>query len=108
MHDLDRNRADLNPEDILAAARDSLAVYTGLSFPSFEHAKHIALICDQLEAVERGEIRRLMVMMPPRHGKTLVTSQYFPAWYLGKHPDRFIISSSYGQELSDDFGRKVR
>ena len=66
MHDLHRDRADLNPEDILIAARDSLAVYTGLCFPSFQHAKHIAQICDHLEAVERGEIRRLMMNLPPR------------------------------------------
>src|SRR5439155_13614803 len=84
------------------------AVYTGLCFPSFQHAKHIAQICDHLEAVERGEIRRLMMNLPPRHGKSLLASQFFPAWYFGKHSDRFIISSSYGQELSDDFGRKVR
>jgi len=32
----------------------------------------------------------------------------FPAWYLGRHPERFIISASYGQDLADDFGRKVR
>jgi predicted phage terminase large subunit-like protein len=51
---------------------------------------------------------RLMVFMPPRHGKSLITSTLLPSWYLGRHPDRSIIASSYGQELSNDFGRKVR
>src|SRR6267154_6026708 len=49
-----------------------------------------------------------MISMPPRHGKSLLASQIFPAWYLGRHPDRQIVSATYGQELSDDFGRRVR
>jgi len=50
----------------------------------------------------------LILLCPPRHGKSLLAAQMFPAWYLGRHPDRFAISASYGQELADDFGRKVR
>jgi predicted phage terminase large subunit-like protein len=97
------------PSDLLAlAARDSLASYCILSFPGFELAPHLRVLIDKLEAVERGEITRLMVFMPPRHGKSFVTSQRFPAWFLGKHPNRFVISASYGQELADDFGRAVR
>jgi predicted phage terminase large subunit-like protein len=46
--------------------------------------------------------------MPPRHGKSLLTSTNYPAWYLGRHPDRSVIFATYGQELSDDFGRRVR
>jgi len=95
--------------DLLAvAARNSLAAYCILSFPGFELAPHLQVLIEKLEAVERGEIKRLMVFMPPRHGKSFVTSQRFPAWYLGKHPDSFVISASYGQELADDFGRAVR
>jgi predicted phage terminase large subunit-like protein len=65
-------------------------------------------IIDQLERIERGEIDRLMVFVPPRHGKTLLTSQLFPAWYLGRHPERSIITTAYGQELANDYGRRVR
>jgi hypothetical protein len=46
--------------------------------------------------------------MPPRHGKSLLASTIFPAWFLGRHSDRHIIFVSYGQELADDFGRQVR
>jgi predicted phage terminase large subunit-like protein len=49
-----------------------------------------------------------MIFMPPRHGKSQLTSEFFPAWYLGHHPDRYIIATTYAQELADDFGRKVR
>ena len=61
-----------------------------------------------LEAVERGELDRVIVTMPPRHGKSLVTSQLFPAWFLGRNPTKSIIASSYGAELATDFGRRVR
>ena len=46
--------------------------------------------------------------MPPRHGKSFTTSAIFPAWYLGRHPDHQVIFATYGQELSDDYGRRVR
>lgn len=47
-------------------------------------------------------------MAPPRHGKTELVSRRFPAWYIGRHPDKDFISASYGAELSTDFGRDVR
>lgn len=59
-------------------------------------------------SVERGEITRLVIQAPARHGKSLLTSEYFPSWFLGRNPDKYIITATYGQELADDFGRKVR
>ncbi len=94
--------------EIAALARRDLTVYATAMWRSFQAPAHIRLIADKLEAVERGEIRRLMLFLPPRHGKSLLSTQFLPAWYLGRHPDRFVISASYGQDLADDFGRKVR
>src|SRR5579863_55111 len=94
--------------EIAALARRDLTVYATAMWPSFEAPAHIRLIADKLEAVEQGTIRRLMLFLPPRHGKSLLSTQFLPAWYLGRHPDRFVISASYGQDLADDFGRKVR
>jgi predicted phage terminase large subunit-like protein len=92
----------------IALAHSDLACFSAIAWPRFELAHHHRLIIDNLEAIERGEIDRLMIFMPPRHGKSLIASQLFPAWWLGRHPDRSIIASSYGQELATDFGRKVR
>jgi hypothetical protein len=61
-----------------------------------------------LHRVEKGELKRVIITFPPRHGKSKLASEHFPAWYMGRHPENFVISSTYGQELSDDFGRKVR
>jgi predicted phage terminase large subunit-like protein len=49
-----------------------------------------------------------MIAMPPRHGKSMLASEFFPAWYLGRNPDRYVIAATYAQDLADDFGRKVR
>jgi predicted phage terminase large subunit-like protein len=85
-----------------------LIAYAALQFPRYQTAAHHRLIARKLEAVERGEIKRLMISMPPRHGKSMLASEFFPAWYLGRNPDRYVIAASYGQELAEDFGRKVR
>lgn len=66
------------------------------------------MIAERLEAVERGEIDRLMIFMPPRHGKSELASKRFPAWCLGRQPRRQIIAASYNSDLANDFGRNVR
>jgi len=91
-----------------SAARAHLLAYSVGQWPGYRPAPHHHLLASKLEAVERGEIRRLIVTMPPRHGKSMLTSEFFPAWYLGRNPDRQVIGASYGQDLASDFGRKVR
>jgi predicted phage terminase large subunit-like protein len=98
----------ISQESLLALARHDLPCYTLANFPAFELAPHLEIIAAKLEAVERGEVKRLILSLPPRHGKSLLASTYFVAWYIGRHPDRYVIAASYGQELADDFGRRVR
>lgn len=63
---------------------------------------------EKLEAVERGDIKRLMIFMPPRHSKSEIGSIQFPAWAIGRNKDRHIIESSYSGDLATDFGRQTR
>lgn len=93
------------PEDY---AFSRLIAYSAYQWPGYRDAAHHRLIARKLEAVERGEITRLMISMPPRHGKSMLASEFFPAWYLGRNPDHYVIAATYAQELADDFGRKVR
>ncbi len=76
--------------------------------PQFEFAHHLRLIARKLEAIESGKLKRLMVFMPPRHGKSFLISQYFPAWFMAKNPTKKVILTSYSQDVASDFGRKVR
>lgn len=89
-------------------ARKSLLSFTEYTNPAYQGANHHRLIAGKLEAVERGEIDRLMIFMPPRHGKSELASKRFPAWCLGRQPRRQIIAASYNSDLANDFGRNVR
>lgn len=66
------------------------------------------MIAEKLEAVARGEIKRLRIHMPPRHGKSELGSKRFPAWFMGRHSHRHVIAASYNSDLAADFGREVR
>lgn len=61
-----------------------------------------------LARVDRGEIDRLMIRMPPRHGKSTIASLAFPSWFLGRNPEKRIIAASYGDHLARGFGRGAR
>ena len=89
-------------------AREDLIGFTTYTFPGFEVARHHSVIASKLEAVERGEIDRLMIFCPPRHSKSELASRRFPAWFLGRHPGNQIICCSYGDDLAHEFGRDVR
>ena len=90
------------------AAKDTLIGFTEYTNPRYKTAKIHRDIAEQLERVERGEIDRLMLLVPPRHGKSELASRRFPARYLGKFPHRQFISSSATGSLAEDFGRDVR
>src|SRR5579862_7834152 len=93
---------------VFRLAQSSLAAYTSLLWSSYSAPAHLRLLISKLEDVEAGNIKRLIVTLPPRHGKSMTASEFFPAWWLGRNPDKPIIATSYGQDLALDFGRKVR
>ena len=100
--------AELEKRQKVSAARQSLLKFTKHTNEVYQAASHHELIAEKLEAVERGDIDRLMIFMPPRHGKSELASKRFPAWCLGREPRRQIIAASYNSDLANDFGRNVR
>ena len=70
--------------------------------------RHIEVISDKLKQLESGEIKRLMVFLPPRSSKSVICSKLFPAWYIGRNPEHEILTVSHSDQLSSDFGRSVR
>lgn len=89
-------------------ARRELAEFCALMDPRYERAMHTDLLCAELEAVDRGENDRLIVMMPPRHSKTWHTSVHFPAWTMGRNPRQQVILASYAAELAWQNSRQAR
>ncbi len=69
---------------------------------------HIEAICHELAKVVRGETKRLIFTIPPRHLKSICASVAFPAWVLGHDPTRKIICVSYAQELAVKHGNDCR
>ena len=61
-----------------------------------------------LEEVESENYRRLMINLRPRFGKTTLATAMFPAWYIGKHPERSVIVATYNETYRWDLGRKIR
>jgi predicted phage terminase large subunit-like protein len=76
--------------------------------PSYETPDHVRILAGKLEAIERGGIKRLMVFMPPRHGKSEITSIRFPAWCFGRNPQIQIIGCSYAESLAYSFSYAIR
>ena len=74
----------------------------------FRYGHHIRAICYKLEQVERGEVKRLLILMPPRHLKSHCGSVAFPVWALGRDPTRRITCMSYGLDLAETFSRESR
>lgn len=70
--------------------------------------RHHELLINRLEALERGEIHRLMVLMPPGSAKSTYASTLFPAWYMARNHGHALIAASHTAELAERFGRRVR
>ena len=82
--------------------------FVGEMWSAFIHGKHHEIMADAFERVAKGELKRLIINMPPRHTKSEFASYLLPAWFLGKFPDKKIIQTAHTAELAVGFGRKVR
>jgi predicted phage terminase large subunit-like protein len=85
-----------------------IAMFAPTLVPDWLMGRHIHVIADRLQKVESGEIKRLMVFLPPRSSKSVICSKLFPAWYVGRHPQHEILTVSHSDQLASDFGRSVR
>lgn len=89
-------------------ATRNLIDFTNYTKLDYRSGRHHGLIAHKLEEVLAGRIRRLMIIAPPRHGKSELASRRFPAFFLGRFPGRQIICTTYNQDNADDFGLDVR
>jgi len=90
------------------SARTDFLEFVRMMWPSFIAGKHHKTMADAFEQVAKGELKRLIINMPPRHTKSEFASYLFPAWYLGQYPERKVIQTAHTAELAVGFGRKVR
>jgi predicted phage terminase large subunit-like protein len=76
--------------------------------PAFEVSRCHQLMIDYLEELLSGKIKKLAIITPPRMGKTTLGNVMAPAFALGRNPTETVITVSYGSELSETWGRRVR
>jgi predicted phage terminase large subunit-like protein len=79
-----------------------------VDFSLYEPVRHHKAVAAALEQVERGALPRLILVLPPRHGKTTLASHSFPAWFAGRNPQKSMIVTTYNEKFAWDFGRHVR
>jgi predicted phage terminase large subunit-like protein len=89
-------------------SRNSFMTFVHRVWPSFIDGAHHNKMAQAFERVARGETKRLIINMPPRHTKSEFASYLLPAWFLGKYPHKKVIQTSHTAELAVGFGRKVR
>ena len=88
--------------------QDKFLKFVKYVWPSFIAGDHHKIFGEKLERVARGELKRLIVNMPPRHTKSEFASYLFPAWVMGQKPQTKIIQATHTAELAVGFGRKVK
>ena len=95
-------------EDKKELAQNDFLAFTKTIWPEFIEGEHHKTIADKFNKLATGEIKRLIVNMPPRHTKSEFASTLLPAWMIGKNPKLKIIQTTHTGELAVRFGRKAK
>lgn len=93
---------------LMNKARENFLSFVKYTKRDYEINWHHRVLAEKLEKFARGEIKRLMVFMPPRHGKSELVSRRLPPYILGRNPKANIISASYNQLLASKMNRDVQ
>ena len=94
--------------DMRDRAQQEFMAYVHHVYDNFIEGTHHRIIAEKLERIASGELKRLIVNMPPRHSKSEFASYLMPSWFLGRNPKLKIIQATMNTELAVRFGRKVR
>lgn len=96
---------------VIQRARNNFVDFEIATNPKYVPSWHHELVGKELEHIEAfgdRDYKILIIDEPPRHGKSQQVSIDFPAWYLGRNPEKEVITSAYSAELAQDFGGKTR
>jgi predicted phage terminase large subunit-like protein len=100
--------ASASCEMLNRVARRELLYFTIITKPDYSTQWFHKLLCSRLDDLANGKIKKLMVFMPPQHGKSELVSRRFPAYLLGKNPKLKIAACSYSADLAAKFNREVQ
>src|SRR5215218_215227 len=100
MTDEQQTETNIETPPPIPAEQEFLLAFTRHTKPDYAANWHHEVICEHLDGVARGEIKRLMVFCPPRAGKSELMSRRLPAYLLGRNPDARIVATSYSASLA--------
>ena len=106
--ELDQLIKHLETSVVREKGQENFLDFYGSVWSEFICGAHHKKMAEAFERVAQGKCNRLMINMPPRFGKSQLTSWLLPAWIVGNAPDKKIIMASHTAELSLRFGRMVR
>ena len=106
--EIDKLIDELDSRRANQAAFDDLIEFCKRMQPDYIVGKHHRMLADMLMDIAEGKKDRICVNIPPRHGKSQLVSIFFPAWFLGRNPNKKVMMVSHTTDLAVDFGRKVR
>ena len=89
-------------------AKNNFLPFVKMMWPEFIQGHHHKIVAKKFEALARGQIKRLIVNMPPRHTKSEFASFLLPSWWMGRDPRSKIIQTTHTGELAVRFGRKAK
>ncbi len=92
----------------LEAAHNSFREFIAYTMPKYQFGWHHEILIDRLDKLVHQKNQRIIIAMPPRHGKSELVSRRFPAYLLGRDPDNEIIACSYSAHLAATFSRDVQ
>lgn len=95
-------------ELLIRRARDTFKTYVRYIEPSYSMQWFHSYICDKMQLFAEGKIRKMMILMPPQHGKSQLASRLFPSFKLGTNPDIKIAIASYNDSIASGFNRSVQ
>ena len=98
----------LSEKKTKSKVHDSFLDFVKHVWPEFIEGKHHKKIAEKFNRLAKGEIKRLIINMPPRHTKSEFASFLLPSWMVGRRPDLKIIQTTHTTELAIRFGRKAK
>lgn len=107
-HDLLLIEYQLQKRLNLLEGKDSMAKFIRATDPEFEWNWHHHRICEKLDRIISGDLKRLIITMPPRHGKSEIVSRKMPAYYFGHFPDDQVIMIGHGSGFASKFNRATQ
>jgi len=112
LESLDTNTLKLILKNALDDKREKIQgdflAFVKTVWPEFIEGKHHKIYAEKLNRIANGELKRLIVNMPPRHTKSEFASHLFPAFFMGRHPKAKLIQTTHTGELAIRFGRKAK